>query len=299
MTLNSWAQINPAQIKTQWLTNYITVCQEAQFDKAAAKLGVSRQTVQRQIKQLENHLKTALLVKQTKTLEPTASGRLFLQTARELLEALQNVENRLQNVSEHLNGPIAFAWQSASSFYFLPQTLAAFIGQQPKVFLSIQCEAQTERISQRLISGNLDLAMMDTSVPSDDLLCVGSGRSPYVIIARPQATTHWSSLDYVLPQLASPNPRQQLWDDQNYPRRVICQTDSFDALLDWCLSGRAASYLPQITVQRYLDLGQLAIVANPPVPSYKELFLYSSIAASQRTAVQALIQAIKRQLPVA
>ncbi|MGV3526643.1 MAG: LysR family transcriptional regulator [Candidatus Sericytochromatia bacterium] len=283
------------QLKTQWLEQFVMLCQEAHLPRAAAKLGVSRQTLQRSLEQLESHLQTPLVHKNGKAFQLTPAGVLFLQQARELTQTLQRLEQRFQAVNAApLSGTLAFAWQSASCFDFVPRALAAFLAAHPGVFLHIQCEPDTAALQERLLSGQLDLALMDVPPLAEGLEWVTGRRSPFVIVSAPRPLCHWAALAYALPEQAPRNLRQKRWDESLYPRQVVCTSDSLDVLLDWACSGRAATFLPQITVQRYLDQGQLAIVAQPPEQIFKELFLCSAPGAGAKPAVRALQQSLHR-----
>jgi DNA-binding transcriptional LysR family regulator len=280
-------------LKTQWLEHFILLCQELELRKAAEKLGVSRQTLQRSLEQLEAHTQTPLLKKSGKGLIPTQAGQLFLIQAREVMASLLRLEQRFQTRSQiALSGTISFAWQSASGFDFLPRCLSQFMAEHPDVFLNIQCEPQTETLRERLAKGQIDLALMDAELEEEEFMTFSARRSPFVIVSAPRPFCQWNALVYALPRRISHNPRQKRWNDEKYPRQIVCNTDSLDVLLDWCLTGRAATFLPQITVQRYLDQGQLAIVALPPEAIYKDLFVASTPAAQAKPAVKALTQTL-------
>lgn len=286
-------------LKTQWLTHFIVLCEELELNSAAAKLGISRQTLQRSLEQLEAHTQMPLLTKSGKHFLPTQAGQLFLIQARELTQALAQLEQRFQTSAQAaLSGTIAFAWQSASGFDFLPRCLSQFMAEHPDLFFNIQCETQTETLRARLAKGQLDLALMDAELEGEPFLTFSARRSPFVIVSAPRPFGPWNALNYALPLQFSHNPRQKRWNDQKYPRQVVCSTDSFDVLLDWCLTGRAATFLPQITVQRYLDQGKLAIVALPPEPIYKDLFVACTVASQAKPAVKAFIQALLAPMQV-
>lgn len=281
-----------AQLKSQWLEHFIALSDAGGFRAAATTLGVSRQTLQRSLSQLEACLQTPLRQSPASRFQLTPAGLAFLQQARDLKASLQQLESRFSQLSEPLSGTISLAWQSAVSMDFLPASLASFMQAHPQVFLSIHCETDINNLTRDLSRGHLDLAIADSPPPDPQILTVGSRRSPFVIVSAPRPVCHWSALSYAVPSQPGPHQRRPRWDEQRYPRRIACTSDSLDVLLDWALSGRAATYLPQLTVQSLLDQGRLTIVAQPPEPAYKELFVCSSAAASERPVVKALLKAL-------
>jgi DNA-binding transcriptional LysR family regulator len=287
------------QLKTQWLEYFVALCQEQDMTQAAQKLGVSRQTLQRKLDALEQQLNTKLLEKSGKSFHLTSAGRILRQEAEALITHMRMLRNQLHTYyQEGLQGVVSFAWQSASSLAFLPEGLNVFMRNHPDVFLQIGCQPNITEITERLRTGSLDLAITDHLPPTESGIPVSiSQRSPFVIVSAPQAPGHWSSFAYVTP-LAHPESgrRSQYWDEHPYPREVVCETDSFDALIDWCLSGKAAAFVPQMMIQPYLDRGQLAIVADPPAPAFKELYLCLSPLASEKAAVQALFRHLHQRM---
>ncbi len=291
--------MNPFQepnLKTQWLEQFIVLAQTGNLQAAADRLGVSRQTLQRSLNQLENCAQAQLLSKRKQGLQLTPTGQLFLTQATEILGSLNQLKSCFQDKSiQNLVGTIAFAWQSASCFDFIPKSLNEFLREHPDVFLTIQCEPQTDILKDRLSRGQLDLAVMDIPLSEPEFVSFVIRRSPFVIVSAPQASRHWQDLKYALPRAnsakASPFKR---WDEEKYPREVIFTADSLDALLDWCISGRAAAFLPQIAVQSWLDRGQLAIVAEAPEQIHKEILVCSTSESLMKPAVKAFWASLKK-----
>lgn len=280
-------------LKTQWLEHFIALAETGGFRAAAERIGVSRQSLQRSLNQLEQQLQTPLHQIESQRFQLTPSGLIFLQQARSLSLALQRLEQRFTQLTEPLQGAVSFAWQSAACLDFIPGYLADYLRGYPQVFLHVQFEPVLSEIESALLSARLDLGLCDSLPSAPELIQVGNWRSPFVIVSAPQASCHWSVLSYAVPRSSGPHLKRPRWDEQRFPRKIVCESDSLDVLLDWALSGRAATYLPQFTVQSLLDQGRLVIVAQPPEASYKEMFLISHQTSRSKPAVSALIQRLQ------
>lgn len=292
-------QLPEPHLKTQWLEYFVVLCQEQDFLQAAQKLGVSRQTLQRKLDALEAQVHTKLIEKSGKDFHLTSAGRILLQEAESLIQQMQHLKRQLNTYHQDtLQGVVTFAWQFASSLAFLPDVLIDFISSHPEVFLQIECQPQFNEITQRLLNGSLDLAVTDYQPLVASIHTTVSQRSPFVIVSAPQPWGHWSSFAYVRPMAHPAQQHSQRWNESLYPRQIICETDSLDALLDWCLTGKAAVFLPQMMVQKYLDQGQLALVAEPPELSFKELYLCLSPLSADKPAAQALFRHLHQTMRV-
>lgn len=73
------------------ISSFVAVADEGSFSAAAKHLFISQQSLSKQVARLEEELGTTLLVR-SRPLHLTADGRLFLQTAREMLRLKEEYE---------------------------------------------------------------------------------------------------------------------------------------------------------------------------------------------------------------
>ena len=66
-----------APINLNRLAYFAAVVDAGSFTHAAERLGITKAVVSHQVLQLENDLKTTLLVRTTRRVQPTEAGRLF------------------------------------------------------------------------------------------------------------------------------------------------------------------------------------------------------------------------------
>ena len=79
----------------EYIKRFITVAQCLNFSKAADMLFISQPTLSYSISSLEKKLGTQLLVRNTKTVQLTRAGELFLPAATDIVERFQNIVNEI------------------------------------------------------------------------------------------------------------------------------------------------------------------------------------------------------------
>lgn len=85
------------------------VVEEKSFNGAAKKLGITTSAVSQQIRSLENELKITLLFRSTRKVSLTEAGILFFQSCQEMLAAAERGKIRINEIQNHMIGPINLA----------------------------------------------------------------------------------------------------------------------------------------------------------------------------------------------
>lgn len=79
----------------EYIKRFITVAQCLNFSKAADMLFISQPTLSYSISSLEKKLGTQLLVRNTKTVQLTRAGEMFLPAATDIVERFQKIVNEI------------------------------------------------------------------------------------------------------------------------------------------------------------------------------------------------------------
>ena len=112
---------------------FVAVLDEGSFSEVARRTGVAPSSVSRVIQQLEQHLNTQLLYRNTRALAPTEAGLAFSHAARRMLEQADEAARTLQEREQlpgglvRINAPVVFGQRHLAPW------LAALAERYPKL----------------------------------------------------------------------------------------------------------------------------------------------------------------------
>lgn len=144
------------------ISSFIAVAEEGSFSTAAKHLFLSQQSLSKQIARLESELGTELLIR-SRPLRLTQNGKLFLQTAKEMLKLKQEFEEtsgKLVRGEDSLHVGIEHTIARA----ILPRVLPRFIAERPEVYVRIS-EESPEELEKAVSHEGIDLVVGSISSP--------------------------------------------------------------------------------------------------------------------------------------
>lgn len=142
------------------IKTFQTIIKLGSFQRAAEDLQYGQSTVTMHIQKLESDLGVKLL-ERGKKLKLTEAGRLFHQNAELLLKHYDYLLSTMNELIQGEAGVVRLGVMEPTASYRLPQILAPFMQQYPKVQVSIQI-GNTFILSQMLDEGSIDLAICST-----------------------------------------------------------------------------------------------------------------------------------------
>jgi DNA-binding transcriptional LysR family regulator len=141
-----------AAMELRQLRYFATVARELNFTRAAARLHVAQPALSRQVKQLEEELGVALLVRDNRRVELTTAGRKFLAEAESILEQSERALRGARDVEQRrLN--IGYVWGLFHST--VPPALHLFREMEPEVAVNLLDLSAAEQ-GRALEAGRLD-----------------------------------------------------------------------------------------------------------------------------------------------
>lgn len=152
-------------MEIQQLRYIIALSQELNFNRAAAKVGISQPTLSQQIKKLEEELQTPLFERSAHSVRLTPAGKTFLPYARQALESLNSGVNELKDKEQNLSGTLSLAFIPTIGPYILPTVLKVIKKKAPNLKLKLY-EETTSVLCENLKSGKFDLGLL--ALPLDD-----------------------------------------------------------------------------------------------------------------------------------
>jgi len=175
------------------LSSFVVVAEELHFRRAAERLHISQPPLSQRIRALERELGTVLFVRTTRRVELTESGRVFLDHARGVLEAVASAGRAAKLAQAGEIGRVELGYLHSTSYTLLPAILKACRTHLPGIEIRLHELAVDSQIDA-LLDGPVDLALarlpinhprVDTSILIEEpmVLALPSGH-PLTSLAR-------------------------------------------------------------------------------------------------------------------
>ncbi|MDH1088760.1 LysR family transcriptional regulator [Pantoea brenneri] len=148
------------QNKLTAIQSFIRVAEAGSFSAAARQHGLKQSAMSQQVAALEDDLGVVLLHRTTRAMALTEEGQRYLQQVRQLLHAMDELEQQLRPGSQPLQGKLHIQLPSGLGQRFMPQLLA-FQQLHPALQLEV---ALDDRLSD-LISEGVDVAIRLSEAP--------------------------------------------------------------------------------------------------------------------------------------
>ena len=222
----------------------VTVVECGGFSMAGERLGRGQSAVSLQIKRLEEQLGVQLLVRSPRQISLTSEGELILDQARRILSLNDELVTRARE--PEIAGVVRFGAPEDFATSHLPNVLAQFAKNHPKVALDVTCELTLELL-ERFSSGNLDLALVKRE-PSEKSPGLRVWREPLVWVGVDRKVLDGA---VTIPLVVSPRPcvyRKRMTDslDQKQrPWRIAYTCGSLAGSLAAVRAGLGITVLPK------------------------------------------------------
>lgn len=137
------------------LKYFITVAEEQNIGRAAARLFISQPPLSRQIKQLEQELGITLFERTPRGVELTQAGELFLKEARNILALVEQATEHAQQADQGKLGRLDIAIFGSAVLDTIPKVIKQFRAKYPNVKIVLHTMnkgEQLEALRQRRIT---------------------------------------------------------------------------------------------------------------------------------------------------
>jgi DNA-binding transcriptional LysR family regulator len=164
------------------LEAFIAVVQHNSFSKAADMIYLSQPTISAHISSLENEIGAQLLIRSTKAVYPTQTGKELFHRAKNILVLRDEAISSASKVDHEVNGEISILASSVPAQFLLPEIITAFRKQYPHVVFRVH-QADSLQVFEGLLGYRYDFGVVGTSVHSRNLITVPFYRDTLVMIA--------------------------------------------------------------------------------------------------------------------
>jgi DNA-binding transcriptional LysR family regulator len=253
------------------LKMFVVTAQLGSFSRAAEQLGKTPSALTKAVNHLESELGARLFERSTRRILLTEIGRVYLETARLVLQRLDEASEEIEQLQHGLRGSLKITAPLAYGRAFLDQVCDGFLQQYPQISLQVDlCDAFVN-----LLESGYDLALREghDDLPGLIARVVGSNRlalcgSPQYLARKglpvnPQTLEQHEWLLYQHPLLS----REFWWAERDGQRLSLAQptapllrSDNYDLLLASALAGRGLLHTPLWSAAPYIADGRLVRV---------------------------------------
>jgi LysR family transcriptional regulator for metE and metH len=139
------------------------VCEIARTEsvtRAADRLNVTQSAVSHQLRDLEDRLGTPIFVRAGRRMLLTPAGRLIVDAAGQVLDAIGSLEAKVEQLARHTAGELRVCTHCYTGYHWLPSLVKALRRRYPGCKLHIAVEHTLDPIAA-LLDAKLDLAIMN------------------------------------------------------------------------------------------------------------------------------------------
>jgi DNA-binding transcriptional LysR family regulator len=269
---------------------FVRVYELGSMSAAARDQRTSAAVASARISELEKHLGVRLFNRTTRSLQPTENGRIFYDGARRVLEAIDDAEAAVMDVTQNPRGTIFVAAPLGVGRRFIAPHVPAFKDQYPQIDVRLRLsdrgvDVVAEGIDVAFHLGLLDDSTLKVKTIADcpRLLCA----APAYVARRgmPEDGAALVRDRHDCLNLRFPGAKEFQWTLQTKegPRRFEItgpfESDDGDVLTGWALDGRGIILKPVFDVADHLRSGALVPVATATPPLAVQL---SSLSQHRR-----------------
>jgi len=281
------------------LRYFVAVADRGGFGAAASALHVAQSALSRHVAQLEHELGGALLERGARGVTPTESGKILLARGRWLLGEIDNICTEVKTENRDPGGTVRLGAPSTLADLLYAPLARLFAERFPRVQLELS-EGLTEEMNDRLLRGELDLAIVSGPRPNDHLVFELLVTEQMFLIGPPgdrllrRATLTRADLER-LPKVVLP---LSATGRRVFPRSVgaALRVESMAPLKQMVADGLGYGALPWSGIHQEMAAGTLSAALLPWVRADRMLALPKGrpISRATREAIAALRDACGR-----
>ncbi|OMH31738.1 LysR family transcriptional regulator [Motiliproteus sp. MSK22-1] len=278
------------------MTTFVRVVEDGTFSAAADRLQTPVSSVSRQVRALEEHLGTELMLRSTRSLQLTEIGKLYLNETRQILEGLSLAEDLVANYHQVPKGVLRISAMPSYGEQAVVPLLAEFEQLYPEIVIDLELTDQLADFNQ----SNIELAFRGGTLPDERLVAQQLDDNRFYLCASPSYLEYngiprqVSDLQYHKALLYRAPHQVMRWlaiDNNNFQTVSIEEvliTNSASLLMQSVLAGKGLAMLPLWGIRESLRQGDIQLVE-----------LEQSITASQigTAGIYMLYQRLRYEVP--
>jgi LysR family carnitine catabolism transcriptional activator len=295
-------QIN---VSTRELRAFVTLAELRNFTRAAARCHLSQPAFSALIRSLEAHLGARLFDRTTRSVELTAEGRSFLESAHRLLRDTEEAVAGMHDLAARRRGRVAVAALPSLAAGWLPPLLARFRDQYPGIELDV-ADVLSDGCIERVRNGTADFALASTRANLPELRTEAFCTDRFHLVcpadhplARRRGTLKLADLaPWPIVQLARSSSVRQYVEAAIYPSRLrtVLELEQLSTVAGMVRAGLGITIVPSLTLFHFEDP---ALAARPLAAQglTRQVFLVRRSDRGLSVAAQALYELLMANRP--
>jgi DNA-binding transcriptional LysR family regulator len=257
------------------------------------------------VRQMEETLGAALLVRGRQGVTPTQAGRTLLQHARAILRQAERLREDLGAYAGGLAGQIRVLSNTNALTEFLPEALSSFLAAHPNVSVDLE-ERLSDEIVGLIAEGVADVGVVAGTVDTSALETYPFRKDRFVLVVarnHPLAgrgeVAFAQVLDHDFVGLDRASALQRFLADKasriGQPLRLRVQLRSFDAVCRLVECGVGIGIVPETTARRVARTMAVAVVALTDAWATRELAICVRRLAELPPYARQLVEHLRAQ----
>jgi len=293
-------------IDLESLRLFCDLVETGSFTRTAERRFVTQPAVSQKLRALERSLGQTLFERGRGQLRaaPTEAGRMLYEGAVRLLRHAEELEARIQGLSNEVSGTVRVATVYSVGLHALPGRLKPFLARFPAVHVHLQY-SQTAKIYQDVLSGAVDVGIVACPVARPGIDVIPFGEEAMALIcaaehplARRQEIelTDLEGMPFI--GFADDIPTRRLIDEHlrraGVKVRLVNAFDNIETIKNLVEIGSGVALVPEETARHEARAGELAMIPLAPASAFlRPAGILVKRAGARRAAMSAFVSAVR------
>ncbi|HEY8347773.1 MAG TPA: LysR family transcriptional regulator [Symbiobacteriaceae bacterium] len=289
----------------QHLATFCRVVEEGSFTKAAQVQNMTQPSVTKQISALEDHLQVQLFTRHGKHVHLTPAGHVVYEYARQIQHLVAQCEAAVEEMRSPGSGHITLGCVHTIGLFTLPDLLAEYAREHPKVKIKVRTGNNAETVNM-LLHGEVDIGIVTTPQVHERLESYPLFEDPLLVVASPE---YAAKLPPVLslaelarqPMIAYVRGAKfristdMVLEQAGISPEIIMEFDNHEAIKTMVRLGFGVALEPASALAKDLENGDLVALNVPDLPNRSRTTSLILRRDERRSpAVEAFIELLKR-----
>jgi DNA-binding transcriptional LysR family regulator len=247
------------------LRYFVEVAEQKSFAKAAKRFDVPASSISRRISDLESHLSTQLLIRNTRSVKLTELGQHYYQQTSRLILDLDKQDRLLKETQTNPSGRLSISSMVGFGERYLIPMLETFQQRYPDIELNVHLSDTLTKFGK----DEVDIAIRGGYAPDERVVAIPLMSNHFVAAASKEYLDKYGApsttldlvkhkgLFYTTPQGNTPWLTQVAGEWHNVSGKTITSSNHGKWLINQAIAGKGILMLPKWVLQEHFDRDEL------------------------------------------